>query len=102
MKGHKTFFVLALVFVLLLGGAYVLYQRLSAGQAGDNLAVAGSSAQSGESSSSSSSSKPEPSETEKPDGNPQTGDTLPFIMGAVLLTISGAACWLVLRKRVRG
>lgn len=53
MKGNKTFFVLALVFVLLLGGAYVLYQRLSAGQAGNNLAVAGSSAQSGESSSSS-------------------------------------------------
>ncbi len=53
MKGNKTFFVLALVFVLLLGGAYVLYQRLSSGQAGDNLAVAGSSTQSGESSSSS-------------------------------------------------
>lgn len=61
-----------------------------------------SSSESDNSSSSSSSSKPEPSETEKPDGNPQTGDTLPFIMGAVLLTISGAACWLVLRKRVRG
>lgn len=54
MKGNKTFFVLALVFVLLLGGAYVLYQRLSAGQTGDNLAVAGASSQSGESSSSSS------------------------------------------------
>lgn len=53
MKGNKTFFVLALVFVLLLGGAYVLYQRLSSGQAGDNLAIAGSSTQSGESSSSS-------------------------------------------------
>ena len=47
MKGNKTFFVLALVFVLLLGGAYVLYQRLSAGQAGDNLAVNGSYAQIG-------------------------------------------------------
>lgn len=57
MKGNKTFFVLALVFVLLLGGAYVLYQRLSAGQAGDNLAVAGSSTQS-ETSSSSASSDP--------------------------------------------
>lgn len=55
MKGNKTFFVLALVFVLLLGGAYVLYQRLSSGQGSDNLAIAGSSAQSGESSSSSSS-----------------------------------------------
>lgn len=55
MKGNKTFFVLALVFVLLLGGAYVLYQRLAAGQGGDNLAIAGSSAQSGESSSASSS-----------------------------------------------
>lgn len=53
MKGNKTFFVLALVFVLLLGGAYVLYQRLSSGRAGDNLAIAGSSTQSGESSSSS-------------------------------------------------
>ncbi len=53
MKGNKTFFVLALVFVLLLGGAYVLYQRLSSGQGSDNLAIAGSSAQSGESSSSS-------------------------------------------------
>lgn len=55
MKGNKTFFVLALVFVLLLGGAYVFYQRLSSGQGSDNLAIAGSSAQSGESSSSSSS-----------------------------------------------
>ena len=53
MKGNKTFFVLALVFVLLLGGAYVLYQRLSSGQGSDNLAIAGSSTQSGESSSSS-------------------------------------------------
>ena len=55
MKGNKTFFVLALVFVLLLGGAYVLYQRLSSGQSGDNLAIAGSSTQSGASSSAASS-----------------------------------------------
>lgn len=47
MKGNKTFFVLALVFVLLLGGAYVLYQRLSSDFAGDSLAIAGSTSQSG-------------------------------------------------------
>lgn len=69
MKGNKTFFVLALVFVLLLGGAYVLYQRLSAGQTGDNLAVAGSSAQSGESSSSSSSASDSSSSAQSASGS---------------------------------
>lgn len=69
MKGNKTFFVLALVFVLLLGGAYVLYQRLSAGQAGNNLAVAGSSAQSGESSSSSSSAPDSSSSAQSASGS---------------------------------
>lgn len=46
MKQNKLFLVLALVFVLLLGGAYVLYQRLAPGLAGDNLSVAGSAARS--------------------------------------------------------
>lgn len=55
MKQNKTFFILALVFVLLLGGAYVLYQRLAPGFAGDNLTVTASPAQSVESSSSGSS-----------------------------------------------
>ena len=52
MKQNKLFFALALIFVLLLGGAYVLYQRLAPGLAGDNLTVAGSAAQSGDVSSS--------------------------------------------------
>lgn len=69
MKGNKTFFVLALVFVLLLGGAYVPYQRLSAGQAGDNLAVASSSAQSGEFYSSSSSAPDSSSSTQSASGS---------------------------------
>lgn len=46
MKQNKLFLVLALVFVLLLGGAYALYQRLAPGLAGDNLSVAGSAARS--------------------------------------------------------
>lgn len=69
MKGNKTFFVLALVFVLLLGGAYVLYQRLSAGQTSDNLAIAGSSSQNGESSSSSSSAPDRSSSAQSASGS---------------------------------
>lgn len=69
MKGNKTFFVLALVFVLLLGGAYVLYQRLSAGQTSDNLAIAGSSSQNGESSSSSFSAPDRSSSTQSASGS---------------------------------
>ena len=57
MKGNKTFFVLALVFVLLVGGAYALYQRLSPGFSGDNLSIAGSPAQSGADTASGSSSQ---------------------------------------------
>ena len=56
MKGNKTFFVLALVFVLLVGGAYALYQRLSPGFSGDNLSI-GSPAQSGADTASGSSSQ---------------------------------------------
>ncbi|MGO5023834.1 TlpA family protein disulfide reductase [Lawsonibacter sp. LCP25S3_G6] len=69
MKGNKTFFVLALVFVLLLGGAYALYQRLSPGQAGDNLAIAGSSAQSGTDTSSSSTSQSDADRSQSPSGS---------------------------------
>ena len=69
MKGNKTFFVLALVFVLLLGGAYVLYQRLSAGQTSDNLAIAGSSSQNGEASSSSSSAPDRSSSAQSASGS---------------------------------
>lgn len=47
MKQNKVFFVLALVFVLLLGGAYLLYQRLAPGFSGNTLAIAGTASSSG-------------------------------------------------------
>lgn len=66
MKQNKLFFALALVFVLLLGGAYVLYQRLAPGLAGDNLTVTGSPAQSGTTSSAGSSQPSGSSSTQSP------------------------------------
>ena len=76
MKQNMTFFALALIFVLLLGGAYVLYQRLAPGFAGDNLTVAGAPAQSGAASSSSqpsgSSSIQSPSENQSAQEETQT------------------------------
>lgn len=72
MKQNKTFFILALVFVLLLGGAYVLYQRLAPGFAGDNLTVTGSPAQSEDSSSSGSSGQSSSAPSQSSPGS--TGD----------------------------
>ena len=39
MNKNKTLFIVALVFVLLLGGAYVLYNRLAQKAAPDQLSV---------------------------------------------------------------
>ena len=44
MKKKKTILVVALAFVLLLGGAYVFYNRLAQGATPDQLAVQGASA----------------------------------------------------------
>lgn len=41
MNKNKTLFIIALVFVLLLGGAYVLYGKLAQGTAPDQLSVQG-------------------------------------------------------------
>ena len=43
MKKNKTLLIVLLAFVLLMGGAYVLYQKLSQGTAADQLAVQDSS-----------------------------------------------------------
>ena len=41
MKQNRTFFILALAFVLVLGGAYVLYQHLAPSHTGNTLVIEG-------------------------------------------------------------
>ena len=86
MKQNKTFFILALVFVLLLGGAYVLYQRLAPGFAGDNLTVTGSPAQS-EATSSASSSQPSSNTQSSSEGQSAQEETEPELTPAPDFTV---------------